>query len=290
MMNFKEQLDVIAEITILCCGENEYNTLNNIFENIDTVSLFNLKDFNEIDVKEKSNKEEIVQAVRSSDISFVTITSGEEQLKLVHNAIQMCKNENVHTVGVGIKPALIEDVEKRKYFNHQIKYLKNQIDNLILIDNEKLINGDIILEELKELSNKALEDVVGGIINLITLPGIVNLDTTDVKVILNGNALSYVGIGNAIGDNRAAKAAKEALSSPLLCEPIHRAKSIILNITAGIDLGLLEINEIAELVQEAAMEEANIIFGAVIDESVEGVKVVIITSGYEDIRRLTVVK
>jgi len=290
MMNFQEQLEGMGEITILCCGENHYNALNNIFQNFDGVSLFDLKDFNQIDKKAKSNKEEIVQAVRNSDISFITISSGEEELKLVHNAIQMCKNENVHTVGVGIKPALIEGVEKINSLNNQIEYIKNQIDNLILIDNEKLIDGDINFDELKKLSNKALQDTVGGIVNLITVPGLVNLDTKDVKFILNGNALSYVGIGHAVGDNRAEKAGKEALSNPLLCEPIHRAKSIILNVTGGMDLGLLEINEIAELVQEAVMEDANIIFGAVLDESMEGVKVVILASGYDCMSKLRVVK
>jgi len=159
------------------------------------------------------------------------------------------------------------------------------VDTLIVIPNEKLLavveRRTSILDAFKEADN-VLRQGVQGITDLITIPGLINLDFADVRTIMTDAGTAVMGIGVANGENRAAEAAKGAIASPLLEEAIDGATGILLNITGGRDLGLFEVNEAAEIVQGAAEKNANIIFGAVIDESHgDDVRVTVIGTGFD---------
>jgi cell division protein FtsZ len=159
------------------------------------------------------------------------------------------------------------------------------VDTLIVIPNEKLLSiverRTTILDAFREADN-VLRQGVQGITDLITIPGLINLDFADVRTIMRDAGSALMGIGSAGGENRAAEAAKIAISSPLLEESVEGAMGILLNITGGHDLGLFEVNEAAEIVQSAADSNSNIIFGAVIDDSLgEEVRVTVIATGFE---------
>jgi cell division protein FtsZ len=159
------------------------------------------------------------------------------------------------------------------------------VDTLIVIPNEKLLaiveRRTTILDAFKEADN-VLRQGVQGITDLITIPGLINLDFADVRTIMRDAGTALMGIGTAGGENRAAEAAKIAISSPLLEESVEGAMGILLNISGGHDLGLFEVNEAAEIVQSAADTNSNIIFGAVIDDSLrEEVRVTVIATGFD---------
>ena len=154
-----------------------------------------------------------------------------------------------------------------------------------MIPNEKLLSiverRTTILDAFREADN-VLRQGVQGITDLITIPGLINLDFADVRTIMHDAGTALMGIGNAGGENRAAEAAKAAISSPLLEESVEGATGILLNITGGHDLGLFEVNEAAEIVQSAADQNSNIIFGAVIDDSMgDEVRVTVIATGFD---------
>jgi cell division protein FtsZ len=158
------------------------------------------------------------------------------------------------------------------------------VDTLIVIPNEKLLaiveRRTSILEAFREADN-VLRQGVQGITDLITIPGLINLDFADVRTIMRDAGTALMGIGSAGGENRAAEAAKIAISSPLLEESVEGATGILLNITGGHDLGLFEVNEAAEIVESAADANSNIIFGAVIDDAMaDDVRVTVIATGF----------
>jgi cell division protein FtsZ len=159
------------------------------------------------------------------------------------------------------------------------------VDTLIVIPNEKLLaiveRRTTILDAFREADN-VLRQGVQGITDLITIPGLINLDFADVRTIMHDAGSALMGIGSATGENRASEAAKTAISSPLLEESVEGATGILLNITGGHNLGLFEVNESAEIVQSAADANSNIIFGAVIDDSLgEDVRVTVIATGFD---------
>jgi cell division protein FtsZ len=159
------------------------------------------------------------------------------------------------------------------------------VDTLIVIPNEKLLavveRRTSMLDAFREADN-VLRQGVQGITDLITIPGLINLDFADVRTIMQDAGSALMGIGTASGENRSAEAAKVAISSPLLEESVDGATGILLNITGGKDLGLFEVNDAAEIIQNAADPNANIIFGAVIDESMgEEVRVTVIGTGFD---------
>ena len=161
----------------------------------------------------------------------------------------------------------------RRQAQEGIEKLREFVDTLIVIPNEKLLaiveRRTTILEAFKEADN-VLRQGVQGITDLITIPGLINLDFADVRTIMTNAGSALMGIGTSSGENRAGEAAKTAISSPLLEESVEGATGILLNITGGHDLGLFEVNEAAEIVQSAADSNSNIIFGAVIDDGDAG--------------------
>src|SRR5256886_775861 len=163
--------------------------------------------------------------------------------------------------------------------------LREVVDTLNVIPNERLLSvierRTSILDAFKEADN-VLRQGVQGITDLITIPGLINLDFADVRTIMHDAGSAVMGIGSASGENRAAEAAKAAISSPLLEQSVEGATGILLNITGGSDLGLFEVNEAAEIIQSAAASDSNIIFGAVIDEDFEDeLRVTVIATGFD---------
>jgi len=183
------------------------------------------------------------------------------------------------------RPFAFEGTQRARQAQEGIQKLREHVDTLITIPNEKLLaiveRRTTILDAFREADN-VLRQGVQGITDLITIPGLINLDFADVRTIMHDAGTALMGIGNASGENRAAEAAKQAISSPLLEESVEGATGILLNITGGHDLGLFEVNEAAEIVQSAADQNSNIIFGAVIDDSMgDEVRVTVIATGFD---------
>jgi cell division protein FtsZ len=199
---------------------------------------------------------------------------------------EIAKNEiGSLTVGVVTKPFDFEGTQRMRQAEEGIARLREVVDTLIVIPNEKLLNiverRTTILEAFREADN-VLRQGVQGITDLITIPGLINLDFADVRTIMTDAGSALMGIGQSGGENRATEAAKQAIASPLLEESVEGATGILLNITGGRDTGLFEINEAAEVVQGAADSTANIIFGSVIDENMgDEIRVTVIATGFD---------
>jgi cell division protein FtsZ len=203
---------------------------------------------------------------------------------------EIAKNEiGALTVGVVTRPFEFEGGQRSRQAQEGIDRLREMVDTLIVIPNEKLLSiverRTSILDAFREADN-VLRQGVQGITDLITIPGLINLDFADVRAIMADAGSALMGIGSSNGENRAAEAAKIAISSPLLEESVEGATGILLNITGGKDLGLFEVNEAAELIHSAADANSNIIFGAVIDEEMgDEIRVTVIATGFDRSRR-----
>jgi cell division protein FtsZ len=233
------------------------------------------------------SRDEIKEALKGADMVFVTAGEGGGTGTGAAPVIaEIAKTEiGALTVGVVTRPFDFEGTQRARSANEGIQKLREVVDTLIVIPNEKLLavveRRTSMLDAFKE-ADDVLRQGIQGITDLITIPGLINLDFADVRTIMHDAGSALMGIGSAGGENRCAEAAKIAISSPLLEEAIDGATGILLNITGGRDLGLFEVNEAAELVQGAADADANIIFGAVIDESLgEEVRVTVIGTGFD---------
>ena len=236
------------------------------------------------------SRDEIKEALKGADMVFVTAGEGGGTGTGAAPIIaEIAKNEiGALTVGVVTRPFEFEGSKRSEQAEEGIQRLREQVDTLIVIPNEKLLavveRRTSILDAFREADN-VLRQGVQGITDLITIPGLINLDFADVRTIMHDAGTALIGIGSSSGENRAVEAAKAAISSPLLEESVEGAAGILLNITGGTDLGLFEVNEAAEIVESAADSNANIIFGAVIDEGMtEDVRVTVIATGFHHSR------
>jgi len=189
------------------------------------------------------------------------------------------------TVGVVTRPFTFEGRKRFSQAEIGIEALKEKVDTLIVIPNDRLLEivdkKTPMLEAFREVDN-VLRQAVQGISDLIQVPGLINLDFADVKTIMTERGSALMGIGVANGENRAAEAARKAIMSPLLETSIDGARGVIMNITGGANLSLYEVNEAAEIVTEASDMEVNMIFGAIIDENMkDDIKVTVIATGFE---------
>jgi len=188
------------------------------------------------------------------------------------------------TVGVVTKPFAFEGRRRMKIAESGIAELSREVDTLIVIPNDKLlqiISEDTSLEDAFRFADDVLRQGVQGISDLITIPGVINLDYADVKTIMRGAGTALIGIGACSSDDRARRAAMQSISSPLLETSIEGARGILLNITGGSSMTLGEVNQAAEIVNEAAADDANIIFGAVIDDSLKDeIRVTVIATAF----------
>jgi cell division protein FtsZ len=233
------------------------------------------------------SRDEIKEALKGADMVFVTAGEGGGTGTGAAPVIaDIAKNEiGALTVGVVTKPFEFEGTQRTRQADEGIQRLREVVDTLIVIPNEKLLSvierRTSILDAFREADN-VLRQGVQGITDLITIPGLINLDFADVRTIMHDAGSALMGIGTAGGENRAAEAAKMAISSPLLEESVEGATGILLNITGGNDLGLFEVNEAAEIVNQASDPSANIIFGAVIDQAMsDEVRVTVIATGFD---------
>jgi cell division protein FtsZ len=233
------------------------------------------------------SRDDIKEALKGADMVFVTAGEGGGTGTGAAPVIaEIAKNEiGALTVGVVTKPFEFEGTQRMRQAEEGVQRLRDVVDTLIVIPNEKLLalveRRTTILEAFREADN-VLRQGVQGITDLITIPGLINLDFADVRTIMADAGSALMGIGQSGGETRAADAAKTAISSPLLEQSVEGATGILLNITGGPDIGLFEINEAAEIVQGAADANANIIFGSVIDESLgDEVRVTVIATGFD---------
>ena len=195
------------------------------------------------------------------------------------------KEMGILTIGVVTKPFTFEGKKRLAQADRGIESLKGKVDTLVVTPNDKLlqiIDRKTSIVEAFKMADDVLRQGVQGISDLIAVPGLVNLDFADVKTIMLNTGMAHMGIGRASGENRAEDAAKQAVQSPLLETSIEGARGVIINITGGANLGLHEVNTAAEIIQRSVDPEANIIFGAVIDESLdEDIVVTVIATGFE---------
>lgn len=235
----------------------------------------------------EESKDEIAQAIKGADMVFITAgMGGGTGTGAAPVVAEVAKSMGILTVGVVTKPFPFEGRKRMLHAESGIKSLKDGVDTLVTIPNERLltiVDKKTTLVEAFKLADDVLKQGVQGISDLITIPGLVNLDFADVRTVMVDKGLAHMGVGRGAGDTRASDAAKQAISSPLLETSIVGATGVLLNVTGGADLGLLEINEAAQVVQEAADPDANIIFGAVIDEDLKDeIRITVIATGFEN--------
>ncbi len=234
----------------------------------------------------EENKSEIAEVLRGADMVFVTAGmgggTGTGAAPIVAAA---AKEMGILTIGVVTKPFTFEGKKRLSQAERGIESLKGKVDTLVVIPNDKLlqiIDRKTSIVDAFKMADDVLRQGVQGISDLIAVPGLVNLDFADVKTIMLNTGMAHMGIGRASGENRAEDAAKQAIQSPLLETSIEGARGVIINITGGDELGLHEVNTAAELVQRSVDPEANIIFGAVIDESMgDEISITVIATGFE---------
>jgi cell division protein FtsZ len=231
------------------------------------------------------SRDEIKEALKGADMVFVTAGEGGGTGTGGAPVIAAIARElGALTVGVVTRPFNFEGRKRAEQAQKGINELGDTVDTLIIIPNDRLlqvVGKQTSVMDAFRMADDVLRQGVQGITDLITIPGLVNLDFADVRTVMRDAGSALMGIGEAEGENRAAEAARAAVSSPLLEASVEGATGILLNITGGSDIGLFEVNEAAEVVTGAADQNANVIFGAVIDENLAGkVRVTVIATGF----------
>jgi cell division protein FtsZ len=238
----------------------------------------------------QESRDELKEALKGADMIFVTAgEGGGTGTGGAPIVAELGRELDALTVGVVTKPFGFEGRRRAEQAEVGIQNLRDRVDTLIVIENDRLlqvVEKKTPVTEAFRIADDILRQGVQGITDLITVPGIVNLDFADVRTIMRDAGSALMGIGVASGENRAAEAARTAVSSPLLEQSVDGATGILLNVTGGTALGLFEVNEAAEVVTGAADQNANVIFGAVIDDSLgDEVRVTVIATGFGAQRR-----
>jgi cell division protein FtsZ len=234
----------------------------------------------------EDHAEEIEEALAGADMVFVTAgEGGGTGTGGAPVVARIAKSIGALTIGVVTKPFAFEGKRRSAQADTGVAQLKNEVDTLIVVPNDRLLeisDRGISMLEAFSTADQVLLAGVQGITDLITTPGLINLDFADVKSVMQGAGSALMGIGAARGADRAIKAAELAVASPLLEASIDGAHGVLLSIQGGSNLGIFEINDAARLVQEAVHPEANIIFGAVIDDTLgDEVRVTVIAAGFD---------
>ncbi len=231
--------------------------------------------------------EKIIEVLEGADMVFVTTGLGGGTGTGAAPIIASLATElNALTVAVVTKPFHFEGKRRMMQAEQGLRELRESVDTVITIPNERLlhtVDRSASLADSFKVADDVLRQAVQGISDLITVPGLINLDFADVKAVMAGMGLALMGAGRASGEHRAMEATQQAISSPLLEEAtIQGAKCVLINITGGSDLTLFEVNEASSIIREAADEDANIIFGAVIDETLrDEMKITVIATGFD---------
>lgn len=238
------------------------------------------------------NREEIARVLAGADMVFITAgMGGGTGTGAAPVVASIAKEQGALTVAVVTKPFAFEGARRAQVAEAGLAELRTVVDTLITIPNQRLLSvveRSTPLQEAFRIADSVLQQAVQGISDLILVPGLVNLDFADVRTIMSGMGLALMGTGTGRGEHRAVDAAQMAIASPLLEETsIEGARGLLINITGGPDLTLHEINEAAMAIRDAAHEDANIIFGAVVDASLKDeIRVTVIATGFDD-RRAT---
>ncbi len=234
----------------------------------------------------EESREEIAQALKGADLVFVTAgMGGGTGTGAAPIVAEIARDLGALTISVVTKPFAFEGKQRMKNAEMGIADLKQRVDTLVVIPNDRLLQvvskGTTMLEAFR-IADDVLRQGIQGISDLIAVPALINLDFADVKTVMESGGMAHMGIGTGKGENRMVEAAKNAISSPLLETNIDGARAVLINITGGEDISIVDINEAANLVMQAADPEANIIFGAGIDESMgDEVRITVIATGFE---------
>ena len=234
----------------------------------------------------EEHRVEIEEALQGADMVFITAgKGGGTGTGAAPVVAEIAKSLGALTIGVVTRPFTFEGRRRAMQAEKGIQILKEKVDTLIVIPNDRLLtvsNDKTSMVNAFKMADEVLLQGVRGITDLITVPGLINTDFADVKMVMTNAGTAIMGIGSSIGEGRAANAARAAITSPLLEASIEGARGMVLNIAGGSDLGLFEVNEAAEIIHAVAHPDANIIFGAVIDDTMgDEVRVTVIAAGFE---------
>ncbi|MBR2404120.1 MAG: cell division protein FtsZ [Clostridia bacterium] len=235
----------------------------------------------------EESRDEIKQALAEANMVFVTAgMGGGTGTGAAPTVASIAKEMGILTVGVVTKPFAFEGKQRMDRAEKGIEVLKDCVDALVVIPNNKLLDicdRKTSMKDAFKMADKILSQGVKGISDLITSPGYINLDFADISSVMRNTGVAHMGIGRASGDNRAEEAVKDAIYSPLLETTIDGAKKVVLNVAGSSDLGLMEIEQASELVHQLVDPDANIIFGTSIDESLgDEIVITVVATGFED--------
>ena len=316
MLDFEADMQELTNIKVIGCGGGGSNAVNRMIVeglrnvefiaiNTDKQALLLSEADQKIQIGEKLTKglgaganpeigkkaaeesrEEITAAIKGANMVFITAgMGGGTGTGAAPVVAEIAKSMDILTVGVVTKPFPFEGKRRMRHAEMGIENLKEKVDTLVIIPNERLLTmadkKTTLLDSFK-LADDVLRQGVQAISDLITITGVINADFADIKAVMLNKGLAHMGVGFGKGDTRAQDAVKQAISSPLLETSIDGATDVIINFTGGADLGALEVYDAADVVREAVDPDANIIVGAVIDETLtEEVRITVIATGFE---------
>lgn len=317
MLEFEMNEQSTAQIRVIGVGGGGCNAVNRMIEvglkgvvfmsvNTDKQALGSSKAETKIQIGEKLTKglgaganpeigqkaaeenfDEITKFIMGADMVFITAGMGGGTGTGAAPVIaKAAKDLGILTVGVVTRPFTFEGKKRREHADIGIKYLKKYVDSLVIVPNDRLLQISEKNTTMMEAFSKAddvLKQGVQGISDLIAEAGLINLDFADVKTVMSDRGVAHMGVGRGRGENRVADAVKAAIESPLLETSINGAKAILLNVMGGYNLGMLEINEIADQIEQAADEDAIVIFGSTIREELDDeIVITVIATGFEE--------
>ena len=316
MLDFEADMQELTNIKVIGCGGGGSNAVNRMIVeglknvefiaiNTDKQALLLSQANQKIQIGEKLTKglgaganpeigkkaaeesrEEITASIKGANMVFITAgMGGGTGTGAAPVVAEIAKSMDILTVGVVTKPFPFEGKRRMRHAEMGIENLKEKVDTLVIIPNERLLTmadkKTTLLDSFK-LADDVLRQGVQAISDLITITGVINADFADIKAVMLNKGLAHMGVGFGKGDNRAQDAVKQAISSPLLETSIDGATDVIINFTGGADLGALEVYDAADVVRESVDPDANIIVGAVIDETLtEEVRITVIATGFE---------
>ena len=230
--------------------------------------------------------EDLTSLVDGADMVFVTAgMGGGTGSGAAPIVAKLAREAGALTIGVVTRPFAFEGAKRRRVAEEGLKRFKEQVDTLIVIPNDRLLqiaDKKVTIVDSFTLADDVLRQGIQGISELITIPGLINLDFADVRAVMENGGSALMAIGKGVGDDRAKTAAEQAIASKLLDVSIDGAQSILFNVTGGMDMTLHEVNEAAEIIRATAHPESNIIFGAVLDPTMDGeIRVTVIATGFE---------
>lgn len=316
MLDFDADMQELTNIKVIGCGGGGSNAVNRMIveglKNVEFIAIntdkqaLMLSNANQkIQIGEKLTKglgaganpeigkkaaeesrEEITATIKGANMVFITAgMGGGTGTGAAPIVAEIAKSMDILTVGVVTKPFPFEGKRRMRHAEMGIAALKEKVDTLVIIPNERLLSmadkKTTLLDSFK-LADDVLRQGVQAISDLITITGVINADFADIKAVMLDKGLAHMGVGFGKGDNRTQDAVKQAISSPLLETSIDGATDVIINFTGGADLGALEVYDAADVVREAVDPDANIIVGAVIDETLsEEIRITVIATGFE---------